>query len=165
MLSLLDLAAILLTLSALFGWLNHKFLPLPHTIGLLIMSVVTSLALVLVDLAFPEQHLFEPLTAALLQIDFSSVVMNGMLAFLLFAGTLHVDLGKAAQPRLSGGLLATLGTIISTGLVGAGIWELARLLGNPMPLSWALVFGALISPTDPVAVLSTLKNVKVPAVS
>ena len=162
MLSLLDLAAILLTLSALFGWLNHKFLPLPHTIGLLLMSVVTSLVLVLVDVAFPEQHLFAPLTAALLQIDFSAVVMNGMLAFLLFAGTLHVDLGKLRSRAFPVALLATLGTIISTVLVGAGIWELARLLGNPMPLPWALVFGALISPTDPVAVLSTLKNVKVP---
>ena len=161
-LSLLDLAAILLTLSALFGWLNHKFLPLPHTIGLLLMSVVTSLILVLVDVAFPEQHLFAPLTAALLQIDFSAVVMNGMLAFLLFAGTLHVDLGKLRSRAFPVALLATLGTIISTVLVGAGIWELARLLGNPMPLPWALVFGALISPTDPVAVLSTLKNVKVP---
>jgi CPA1 family monovalent cation:H+ antiporter len=162
-LSLLDLAAILLTLSALFGWFNHKFLPLPHTIGLLLMSVVTSLVLVLVDVAFPEQHLFAPLTAALLQIDFSSVVMNGMLAFLLFAGALHVDLGKLRSRAVPVALLATLGTVISTALVGAGVWALAGLLEHPMPLSWALVFGALISPTDPVAVLSTLKNVKVPA--
>ena len=71
--------------------------------------------------------------------------------------------GKLRSRAFPVALLATLGTIISTALVGAGIWELARLLGNPMPLSWALVFGALISPTDPVAVLSTLKNVKVPA--
>lgn len=97
--SLLDLAAILLTLSALFGWINHKFIPLPHTIGLLVMSVVTSVSMVTIDLAFPAQHFFEPLTDALLQIDFSSVVMNGMLGFLLFAGALHVDLGT--QPRNS----------------------------------------------------------------
>lgn len=163
MFSLLDLAAILLTLSALFGWINHKFIPLSHTIGLLVMSVMTSVVLVTIDLVFPNQHLFEPLTAALLQIDFSSVVMNGMLGFLLFAGALHVDLGKLRSRALPVAILAGVGTVISTAAVGAGIWETARLIGNPLTFVWALVFGALISPTDPVAVLSVLKNINVPA--
>lgn len=163
MFSLLDLAAILLTLSAVLGWLNHKFIPLPHTIGLLVMSVVTSVLLVGFDLAFPAQHIFEPLTAALLQIDFSSVVMNGMLAFLLFAGALQVDLGKLRSRAIPVAVLAGVGTVISTAAVGAGIWEAARLIGHPITFAWALVFGALISPTDPVAVLSVLKNVNVPA--
>jgi CPA1 family monovalent cation:H+ antiporter len=161
--SLLDLAAILLTLSALFGWLNHKFIPLPHTIGLLVMSVVTSVAMVAIDLAFPKQHLFEPLTGALLQIDFSSVVMNGMLGFLLFAGALHVDLGKLRSRAIPVAILAGFGTVISTAAVGAGFWAAAQLIGYPVTFAWALVFGALISPTDPVAVLSVLKNVNVPA--
>jgi hypothetical protein len=104
--SLFDLAAILLTLSAFLGWLNHKFIPLPHTIGLLVMSVVTSVLSVGFDLAFPAQHIFEPLTAALLQIDFSSVVMNGMLAFLLFAGALQVDLGKLRNRAIPVAVLA-----------------------------------------------------------
>lgn len=163
MFSLIDLAAILLTLSAVFGWLNHKFIPLPHTIGLLVMSVVTSVAMVAIDLAFPQQHLFEPLTGALLQIDFTSVVMNGMLGFLLFAGALHVDLGKLRSRAIPVAILAGFGTVISTAAVGAGIWAAARLIGHPMTFAWALVFGALISPTDPVAVLSVLKNVKVPS--
>ena len=163
MFSLFDLAAILLTLSALFGWLNFKFFPLPHTIGLLVMSVVASLVLVTVDFAFPGQHLYDPLTKALLQIDFSAVVMNGMLAFLLFAGALHVDLGRLRDRALPVMILAGFGTVVSTALVGAGIWEAARLVGYPITFAWALVFGALISPTDPVAVLSTLKNVNVPA--
>lgn len=163
MFSFLDLAAILLTLSALFGWLNHKFIPLPHTIGLLVMSVMTSVVLVTIDLAFPKQHLFEPLTAALLQIDFSSIVMNGMLGFLLFAGALHVDLGKLRSRAIPVAILAIFGTVISTAAVGAGIWEAARLIDHPMTFIWALVFGALISPTDPVAVISVLKNVNVPA--
>nr|WP_249811945.1 sodium:proton antiporter [Bradyrhizobium sp. 2] len=153
----------LLTLSALFGWLNYRFIPLPHTIGLLVMSVVTSVAMVTIDLAFPTQHLFEPLTGALLQIDFTSVVMNGMLGFLLFAGALHVDLGKLRSRAIPVAILAGFGTVISTAAVGVGVWEVARLIGQPMTFSWALVFGALISPTDPVAVLSVLKNVKVPA--
>jgi CPA1 family monovalent cation:H+ antiporter len=163
MLSLLDQAAILLTLSALFGWLNHKFVPLPHSIGLLVISVVVSLVLVGIDLAFPEEHLFDPLTSALLQINFTSVVMDGMLGFLLFAGALHVDLGKLRSRALPVALLAFLGTVISTVVVGVAFYWLAKLIGYPISLSWALVFGALISPTDPVAVLSTLKNVAVPA--
>jgi Na+:H+ antiporter len=163
MFSLLDLSAILLTLSALFGWLNHKFIPLPHTIGLLVMSVVVSLALVGIDIAVPDEHLFDALTTALLQIDFTSVVMNGMLGFLLFAGALHVDLGKLRDRAIPVAILAFFGTVISTAVVGAVFYVAARLIGHPMTFAWALVFGALISPTDPVAVLSTLKNVNVPA--
>ena len=163
MFSLLDLAAILLTLSALFGWLNHKFIPLPHTIGLLVMSVATSVVLVTIDLIFPDRHLFDALTAALLQIDFSAVVMNGMLGFLLFAGALHVDLGKLRSRAVPVTILAGLGTVISTAAIGCGIWEAARWMGQPMTFAWALVFGALISPTDPIAVLSVLKNVNIPA--
>ena len=163
MFSLLELAAILLTLSALFGWLSHKFLPFPPATGLLLMSVATSIILVTTDLVYPDQHLFEPLTAALLQIDFAAVVMNGMLGFLLFAGALNVDLNKLRTRALPVAVLAGVGTVISAALVGAGIWAAARLIGFPMSIQWALVFGALIGPTDPVAVLSTLKNVDIPA--
>jgi CPA1 family monovalent cation:H+ antiporter len=161
--SLFDLTAILLTLSALFGWLNHKFLPMPHTIGLLVMSVAASLVLVAVDVVLPGAHLYDPLTAALLQIDFSAVVMSGMLAFLVFAGALHVDLGRLRSRALPVAILACVGTVVSAGLVGMGIWEAAGLIGYPIAFAWALVYGALISPTDPVAVLSTLKSVNVPA--
>jgi len=163
MLSILDQAAILLTLSALFGWLNHKYIPLPHSIGLLVMSVVVSILLVGAGLAFPDQHLFDALTKALSQFDFASVVMNGMLGFLLFAGALHVDLGKLRNRAVQVAILAFFGTLISTAVVGAGFYLVAVLIGHPMTLPWALVFGALISPTDPVAVLSTLKNINVPA--
>ncbi|UHS59873.1 cation:proton antiporter [Agrobacterium vaccinii] len=163
MLSIFELSAVLLSLSAVLGWINHKFLPMPHTIGLLVMSVAASLILVAIDAAFPERHLFDALTSALLQIDFSAVVMDGMLAFLLFAGSLHVDLGKLRERALPVGILATFGTIMSTIIVGCGFWFVAGLFGQPISLAWSLVFGALISPTDPVAVLSTLKNVKVPS--
>lgn len=163
MLSLLDFCAILLTLSALFGWLNHKFVPLPHSIGLLVMSVVTSGVLVLIDVAYPDEHLFDSLTSMMLQIDFSSVVMNGMLAFLLFAGALHVNLERLRSRVVPVVILAGLGTLLSTAIVGVGTWQISHWIARPISLSWALVFGALISPTDPVAVLSTLKNVNVPA--
>jgi len=159
--SLFDLTAMLLTLSALFGWMNHKFLPLPHSIGLLVISIAVSIVLVGIDLAFPRQHLFESLTGTLFQIDFSQVVMNGMLAFLLFAGALHLDITRLRRRGLQVAILAFAGTLISTVVVGCAFWGAAAMLGIFMPLAWALVFGALISPTDPVAVMSTLKNAKV----
>jgi CPA1 family monovalent cation:H+ antiporter len=157
------MSALLLTLSALLGWVNHKFLLMPHTIGLLTMSVVASLILVAIDAILPEQHLFEPLTRTMLQIDFTSVVMNGMLSFLLFAGALHVDLRALVSRAVPVIVLATFATIASTFIVGLLFWQAAGLLGMSLPLSWALVFGALISPTDPVAVMGTLKNVEAPA--
>jgi Na+:H+ antiporter len=103
-----------------------------------------------------------PTSRAVGQIDFQASLMNGMLAFMLFAGALHVDWQKLKSRAASVALLATLGVIISTVIVGLGFWLVAGWLGTPIPLIWALVFGALISPTDPVAVLSTLRAVHVP---
>ncbi|WAC27016.1 cation:proton antiporter [Ancylobacter sp. SL191] len=162
MLSIFELSALLLTLSAVLGWVNYKFLPMSRSVGLLTMSVAASLMLVAIDILYPSEHLFEPLTSALLHIDFTSVVMDGMLAFLLFAGALHVDLKSLASRALPVIVLATFATVASTFIVGFLMWQAARLLGQPLSLPWALVFGALISPTDPVAVMSTLKSVKVP---
>jgi monovalent cation:H+ antiporter, CPA1 family len=161
-LSLMDIAAVLLTLSAIFGWLNHKFLPLSHSVGLLVMSVLTSLILIGVDALFPGLKLLDQLSQRLQQIDFTEVVVNGMLAFLLFAGSLHVDLETLRSRAVPVFLLAVVGTIISTAIVGVAFWMVSSLAGLPVSLPWALVFGALISPTDPVAVLSTLRNANVP---
>ncbi|MCX5516753.1 sodium:proton antiporter [Kaistia algarum] len=162
MLSIFELTALLLTLSAGLGWINHKFLPMSRSVGLLTMSVSASFILVAIDILYPSQHLFEPLTQALLHIDFTAVVMEGMLAFLLFAGALHVDLKTLASRAVPVIILATFATVVSTFIVGFLMWQAARLFGQPLTLPWALVFGALISPTDPVAVMSTLKTVKVP---
>ncbi len=103
---------------------------------------------------------FQPVL--LRRIDFQSTVLEGMLAFLLFAGALHVDLPLLRRRAWAVGLMATLGILISTTVVALGLWSLSGLMGIPLPFAWALVFGALISPTDPVAVLSTLKSVSVP---
>jgi CPA1 family monovalent cation:H+ antiporter len=162
-LSIFELSAVLLTLSAVLGWFNRKYLPMPHTIGLLIMSVLASLILVGVDVAAPEKHMFDELTETLRRIDFADVVMNGMLAYLLFAGALHVDLAQLRSRAKAVGILAIFGTLVSTAIVGVAVWQAARLIDYPLPLPWAFVFGALISPTDPVAVMGTLKNVDVPA--
>ncbi|MBL6457822.1 sodium:proton antiporter [Belnapia sp. T6] len=162
MLSLLDLAALLLTLSAGFGWINHRFLRLPSSIGLLGMGLVASLLMVGLDLAFPQEPLHRELTEALRAIDFEKTVMDGLLAFLLFAGALHLDIGALRGRALPVAVAASLGTVVSTGVIGGGLWLASGLAGHPLPLAWALVFGALISPTDPVAVMGTLKAVSVP---
>jgi monovalent cation:H+ antiporter, CPA1 family len=160
--SAFDLMAVLLVLTAVFGWLNHVVICLPHTIGLLVMALGASLVLIGIEVALPDVALYESLTAMLRRIDFRETVLNGMLAFLLFAGALHVDLAILRERAWTVGLIATLGVVISTAVVGIGLWWLSGILGVTIPLPWALVFGALISPTDPVAVLSTLKTIEVP---
>jgi len=161
-LTLFEIMAIMLALSGLFGWINHAFLKLPHTIGLLVMALVASMVLLAIELVFPALGLGTPLRDAIGQIDFNATVMNGMLAFLLFAGALHVDMGFLKSQKWAIGLMASAGVIMSTFIVGFGFFFLAKIVGYPIPLIWALVFGALISPTDPVAVLSILKTVNMP---
>jgi len=162
MLTAFDLIAILLVLTATFAWINHRFIGLPHSIGLLVMGLGASLVLIGVELAIPHVLLYEDLTGIVRQIDFQATVLNGILAFLLFAGALHVDLARLSDRGWAVGSMATVGTIISTAIVGIGFWLAAGALGIPLPLAWALVFGALISPTDPLAVISILKAVDVP---
>jgi CPA1 family monovalent cation:H+ antiporter len=161
-LSFIDIAAVLLTLSAAFGWLNLKLLPLSHGVGVLLMSVSTSLVVITIDAMVPSLKLLDHLSQALQQIDFTEVVVNGMLAFLLFAGALHVDLETLKSRALPVALLAVFGTLISTAVIACMFWVACGVAGFDVPFAWAMVFGALISPTDPVAVLTTLRNVKVP---
>jgi Na+:H+ antiporter len=162
MLSLFEIAAVMLVLSALFGWINHAFLKLPHTIGLLIMALVASFVLLGLEVAFPALGLTDTVQSAIGQIDFNATVMNGMLAFLLFAGALHVDMAFLKSRRWAIGMMATIGVCISTAIVGTGFYFATQFAGLNIPFIWALVFGALISPTDPVAVLSILKTVTMP---
>ena len=162
MFSLFQVAAILLTATAVFAWINYALLKLPNTIGLLVMGLFASLLLVGLDAAFPGVELFHRLIETVRDIDFSKALLDGMLAFLLFAGALHVDFSRLRGRGLIIGIMATIGVVISTAVVAGGIWWVSRTIGSPLPFAWALVFGALISPTDPVAVLSTLKNMAVP---
>lgn len=160
----LDLVALLLTLSAVLSWLNFKLLRLPHEIGLVVTGLAVSLLLVAARHLLPGGWIDAPLSDMLKRVDFTDVVMNGMLAFLIFAGALTLDLKALRQRAFTVATLAVVGTALSTAVVGLAFWEAAALIGQPMPLAWALVFGALISPTDPVAVVSTLKHVSIPAV-
>lgn len=162
MLSLFEIAASLLVLSALLSWINHAYLKLPHTIGLLVMALLASFILMALEIVLPNLGLTDTIQSGLAQIDFNETLMKGMLGFLLFAGALHVDLGKLRDAKWAIGSMATFGVVLSTFIVGTGFWGLAQLLNLDVPFIWALVFGALISPTDPVAVLSILKTVKMP---
>jgi CPA1 family monovalent cation:H+ antiporter len=161
--SIFEIAAALIGLSALFGYLNHKFLKLPHTIGLVVIALAASLVVVLIELIWPETDVSEIVTGVLLGIDFHEAVMHGLLSFLLFAGALHVDFSVFRSRSLAIALMATLGILISTFLIGWATWVLLNFFGIETPFIWALVFGALISPTDPVAVLGLFKTVNVPA--
>lgn len=161
-LSIFDLIAVLLVLTAAFGWINHRLLKLPQTIGLLVMALAASLVLIGVELLLPEVGFYDEVVVLVRQIDFQTAVLQGMLAFLLFAGALHVDLAALRSRIWIVGTMATVGVVISTAVIGGGFWAVANWLGISLPFVWALVFGALISPTDPVAVLSILKQVKVP---
>lgn len=160
--TILDILAVLLGLSALFGFINHTTLRLPHTIGLVLIALLASGALVVAEALVPELGIAKEVRAMVGAIDFYGVVMEGILCALLFAGAVHVDLSELAERKWAIGIMATAGVMLSTFLVGTATWFISGLLGAQIPFLWALVFGALISPTDPVAVLSILKTVKVP---
>ena len=162
MITFLDIIAILLGLAALFGYLNHKFLKLPHTIGLVVIALAASGGVLAIDYFLPALHIAPTVRDVLDDIDFYEALMEGFLCALLFAGAIHIDLSKLAERKWAIGLMATIGVLISTFIVGAAIWLVAGLTGLDLPFLWALVFGALISPTDPVAVLGILKTVRVP---
>ena len=155
--------ATLLGLAAIIGYINHRFLHLPRTIGLVLIAMAASLIALGIDALIPGWGVGPGFRAVLVDIDFSDTLMQGMLGFLLFAGALHVDLGHLAKRGWAIAALATGGLLVSTGIVGVGIWFVFNLTGLNIPLIYCLLFGALISPTDPVAVLGILKTVKVPA--
>lgn len=159
---IVKLAAAILTLSALFGYINHRWLKFPHTIGLVVIALLASMGTIGFDLLFPALHLKATMAGVLGRIDLTDTLMHGMLGLLLFAGAMHVNLDILAEQKWAIGGMATMGVLISTFIVGAGSWLILDSLGIPLPFAWCLVFGALISPTDPVAVLGILKTIKVP---
>ncbi len=162
MLSLFDITAVLLGLSAVFGYLNHRVLHLPHTIGLVVIALAASGSIVLFDHFFPRFGVSATVSDTLRSIDFHDTLMNGMLSVLLFAGAVHVDFSELAARKWAIGLMASVGIMTSTFIVGTGMWLAMNWLGFEVPFIWALVFGSLISPTDPVAVLGILKTVQIP---
>jgi CPA1 family monovalent cation:H+ antiporter len=157
-----DLLALLLALAATFGWLNHRLLRLPLTVGLLLLALGGAVLLIGADAAMPGLGLKPAIRGILDRVDFPSTLLNGFLSFLLFAGALEVDFTELFARKWTVLALATLGTVLSTGLVGVAFFGVSAALGLGVPFLWCLLFGALISPTDPVAVLLVLRRVGIP---
>jgi len=157
---LFSIITILIVLSALFGYINVKFLKLPDTIGLMLMAAVMVLIILGVGALRPE--FMEAAKGFIGQIDFGKVLLEVMLSFLLFAGALHTNFDQLKVQRYPILLLATLGVITSTFLVGTASFFLLKFLGFEIAFIYCLLFGALISPTDPIAVLGILKSAGVP---
>ncbi|HEB58256.1 MAG TPA: sodium:proton antiporter [Gammaproteobacteria bacterium] len=157
----LDTIAVLISLAALFSYLNARFIRLPTTIGLMIIALLLSLTMIAMG-KLGWSGLRDHAEVFLRGIDFHETLMQGMLSFLLFAGALHVNLADLRQQKWVIGLLASLGVLISTFLVGTLTWWVLMALGSPLPYIYCLVFGALISPTDPIAVLGILKTAGAP---
>ncbi len=156
-----DIIAVLIVLAAVFSVVNYHVLKLPATIGLMLLSLVHALGLM--GLGQIEPGLLDHTRAVLNGIDFNETLMHGMLGFLLFAGALHVDLNELRQQRMIISILATVGVIVSTLVVGTAMWLIVNRGFGVTQLTWVygLLFGALISPTDPIAVLSILKKLGV----
>jgi CPA1 family monovalent cation:H+ antiporter len=157
---LFRIIAILITLAALFSYLNHRTIRLPTTIGIMLIALVMSATLILLhELGV---NLDERASAMLATVDFNQTLLQGMLAFLLFAGALHVDINDLAEQKAIIALLATVGLVLSTAVVGILLWAVLFLFDAQLPFIHCLLFGALISPTDPIAVLGVLKSAGVP---
>ena len=158
--SVFHVFAALTTLAALFSYVNYRVIRLPSTIGLMVIAIFSSLLLVALGRAgVIETSAF---TSFVEFVDFDATLLNGMLGALLFAGALHVDLDRLLAQWGIITALATAGVVISTLVVGVGAWWLFGLVGVSLSLPWALLFGALISPTDPIAVGAILRTAGVP---
>jgi len=159
--TVLQIAALLLSLAAIFSYLNHRYIRLPTTIGLMLIALLLSLGLLGLDrlgLVFPAEWA----RYVLGEIDFNLTLLHGMLSFLLFAGALHVNLDDLAQQKWVIVILASVGVLVSTFIIGGLTWWLLGILGLHIGLLYCLLFGALISPTDPIAVLGILKTAGAP---
>ncbi|MCP5304726.1 MAG: sodium:proton antiporter [Chromatiaceae bacterium] len=152
--------AALLGLTAGFAYLNHRWIRLPPSVG--VMSVALSFSLGLLALQSMGIEVAEPIQSLVRQAHFDTTLLHGFLGFLLFAGALSVDLTELRRNGWVVGILATFGVVVSTLVVGFGTYWVMRWLEQPLPWQYCLLFGALISPTDPIAVLALLKRLGAP---
>ena len=158
---MLDICALLLSLAAIFSYINFRFIKLPTTIGVMLIAMLISVSLVVLG-HFGFESIQNKATAVLEGIDFNKALMHGMLSFLLFSGALHVNLDDLAKHKRIISILATFGVVISTFIVGGSAWIVFSLIGIKLPFIYCLLFGSLIAPTDPIAVIGILKKAGVP---
>jgi len=158
---MLALFAIVISLSACFGYINHKWLKMPTTIGVMLISVLLGIALKIISV-FNWLEIV-PLQNFLQDLDFSSFVLDFILSFLLFAGSLHVNISDLKGARGTVLAYATIGVLISTFLIGALTYTVTHAFSYDVSLTTCMLFGALISPTDPIAVIGILSNYQLPS--
>lgn len=154
-----DFTAALLLIAVILGIVNHRYVHLPRTIALMAGSLVLSIIIILVDRAVAFVELREWWRDLVASTDLPHVFLDGLLAFMLFAGSLHVDMDKLQEQKWAVLSLATLGVLMATVLYGAGIW---LIFDRAVPLPWCLALGALLAPTDPIAVGGLLKEAGLP---
>jgi CPA1 family monovalent cation:H+ antiporter len=158
--NLYSIFTLLIVLTALFSYINFRFIKLPPTIGMMLISLVCSLLLLFTGKFFPA--VVEQPVSIIKSIDFQTLLMRAMLSFLLFAGAIHIDVGKLKQDIIPIASYAVFGVLISTAIIGVAMYLIFVLFHLPVPLIYCFLFGALISPTDPVSVLGILKDAKIP---
>lgn len=156
--NVVDTLAVFLLLITAVGWINARFLHLSSSVAMLGAGMAGAVVLLAGQVLIKPFWGFNDVGALVKQLNFTDTVMDGMLGFLLFAGGLQVDLAEIRKRRLAIWTLATVGVLASTAIVGVGLWGVSRAVGLSLPLAWALAFGALISPTDPIAVLSAMRQ-------
>ncbi len=154
------ITGILVFISAFFGYINVRYIKLPNTIGLTVITIVFTLSIF--GLSYFDDTLLNAERYIISQIDFKTVLLDVMLSFLLFAGALHTDLDKLKEQRWPVLVFATFGVLVSTFLIGISTYYILQLLGMHVKFIYCLLFGALISPTDPIAVLGILKKAGAP---
>lgn len=148
--------SVLIVLTAIFSYLNLRYLKLPSTIGIMLIAMLVSISLVIVGRSYP--NLFTGFTDIIASVDLTEVLMGSMLNFLLFAGAIHISLHDLRKQRIPIMIFSTLGVLISTAVVGTLMYFTFILLNAKVQFIQCLVFGALISPTDPIAVIGILKK-------
>ena len=151
---------VIIILAAAFGYFNKRFLKLPRTIGVMIIALLTSLGIVLTASSFPD--LFVQTKEMILSVDFYTILMEIMLSFLLFAGSIHIRLNDIKSERVPIIAFSTIGVLLSTFIVGGLMYLLLQAFSLDIPFINCLLFGALISPTDPIAVMGILKTANIP---
>lgn len=159
--SIYTIASIILTIAVFATYINERFIKMPTTIAIMTSSITLSLLLIVIG-RYHHFGLEKIITQQISHLDFHALLIDGMLSFLLFAGSLHVDISTLKQHKWEVGVLAMLGTVASTFLVGTLIYYVLPLISIQLDYIYCLLFGALISPTDPIAVLATFKELKAP---